>query len=403
MDVTGVDVVVVGGGVQGLVILDTLIEAGYSCALVTDGELGAGQSLHSHGFLNTGFGMLGAELPAVAVEIVHPYLRARGVALRGNWVVLSPPGFPVPASLPEADLPAGFAPSLSATARKLPDLSFDKRQLVEALTRGREVRIIRGSVVGFRGREPVESVLVRLDGSSAEVVELGAKAVVVAAGCGSKRLLRDLVGPTPQVEMIKHRLVHMVCLRAPAGALPATSVFALSLGLMVAAHGDGERVIWYVTPIELGGPSYDDVPNDAAASPHADMLARAAASLLTLYPPLPSVEGLQVGHYAGYRQDVGDQQAVRLCAVVSGTGNVIVALPSGLVSPWLNAADTLGFLHGLVAPSGAQPTLPGRGEGVGVGSLVEDRPGFVWRPWEQWQQALPHVGVPSEQLGGTHP
>ena len=42
---------VIDGGVQGLLILDTLIAAGYSCALVTEGDLGAGQTLHSHGFL----------------------------------------------------------------------------------------------------------------------------------------------------------------------------------------------------------------------------------------------------------------------------------------------------------------------------------------------------------------
>jgi glycine/D-amino acid oxidase-like deaminating enzyme len=57
MDISGVDVVVIGGGVQGLVILDSLIAAGYSCALVTEGDLGSGQTLHSHGFLNTGFGL----------------------------------------------------------------------------------------------------------------------------------------------------------------------------------------------------------------------------------------------------------------------------------------------------------------------------------------------------------
>ena len=81
MDTPAVDVVVIGGGVQGLVILDTLIAAGYSCALVTEGDLGAGQTLHSHGFLNTGFGLAGSELPEAAAELVHPYLRARGFRL----------------------------------------------------------------------------------------------------------------------------------------------------------------------------------------------------------------------------------------------------------------------------------------------------------------------------------
>src|SRR5215472_1940877 len=87
MDTSAVDVVVIGGGVKGLVILDTLITAGYSCALVTEGDLGAGQTLHSHGFLNTGFGLSGSELPAAAAKLVHPFLRARGVILTGNWAM----------------------------------------------------------------------------------------------------------------------------------------------------------------------------------------------------------------------------------------------------------------------------------------------------------------------------
>jgi hypothetical protein len=298
------------------------------------------------------------------------------------------------ASLPPASLPAGFAPAFRDAARKLPDQSFGKRRLVEALLRGREGRIIRGSVVGFRGRAPVETVRVQPAGSRA-VVELHTKAVVVAAGCGSKRLLRGLAGPTPQVERIAHRPVHMVCLRAPRGALPPTSVVALPLALLLAAHDDGDAVTWYATPMELGGPSCDDVPGDAAASIVPAALARAADALLALYPPLPDVAGLRVGSYAGYRQDIGEGPGVRLCEVVDGTGNVVAALPSGLVGPWLNAADALEIVRGLVHPSGTQPDLPGGGEGVRAGSPVEDRPGFAWMTWQGWHRL-------TTQGGGRH-
>jgi hypothetical protein len=389
MDTPAVDVVVIGGGVQGLVILDTLIKVGYSCALVTEGDLGAGQTLHSHGFLNTGFGMAGTELPEAATKLVYPYLSAHGVTLMGNWVALPPPGFPAFASLPPASLPDGFSPAFKDTARALPDYSFNKRQLVAALSQGRGGYIFRGSVAGFRGHDPVEAVMLRPEGSGAEV-ELRVRAVVVAAGCGSKRLLRNLVGSTPQIEMIKHRVVQMLCLRAPRGSLPVYSVAALPLGLLLAAHddSDSERVTWYVTPMELGGPSFDEVPNDATASPRPDVLRRAWDTLQTLYPPLPDVDGLQVGHYAGYRQDIGDWPGARLCAVIAGADNVIAALPSGLVGPWRNAADVLTLLRGLAAPSGAQPTLAGSGQGVRVGSPVEDRPGFVWQSWEDWSRAL---------------
>jgi hypothetical protein len=312
--------------------------------------------------------------------------------------MLPPPGLlglllrarPAYARLPPAHLPGGFSPAFKDAARALPDYSFDKRQLVAALSQGREDYIVRGSVTGFRGRDPVEAVVLRSEGSDTEV-ELRAGAVVVAAGCGTKRLLRLLDGAAPLLKRIKHRVVHMLCLRAPRNALPATSVAALSLGLLLAAHDDGERVLWYVTPMQRGGPSFDEVPNDAAAPADPAVLRRAWDTLRTLYPALPGVEGLQVGHYAGYRQDNGDRPGARLCAVLVGAGNVIAALPSGLVGPWRNAAAALTLVRGLTAPSGAQPALAGAGQGIRVGCPVEERPGFAWQSWEGWLRSLRHA------------
>jgi hypothetical protein len=393
-----VDVLIIGGGVQGLVILDALTQAGYAPALVTEAELGAGQTLHSHGFLNSGFGMAGPAPAIAAQQIVHPFLRERGVELRDNWVILPPPGdpgIPALAGLPRATLPAGFAPACNENARKLPDCSFNKRRLVEALSKGREDRIIRGAVTGFEGRAPVEAALVRPAGSEATLT-IRATAFVVAAGCGAKRLLRDLVGPTAQLDLIKPRVVHMVCLRAPRGALPATSVAALPLELMLAAHEDGDSVTWYVTPMEINAPAFEAAPNDAAAPTAPATLARAAEALLALYPSLPATPGLRVGHYAGYRQDIGDERGGRLCAPVDGASNVIVALPGGLIAPWQNAAETLALLRGLTAPGGGAPArLPGGGDDVRVGQAVEDRPGFTWQTWQEWRAALPHAVAPA--------
>lgn len=385
MDGTAVDVVIIGGGVQGLLILDRLAEAGYSCALVTDGDVGGGQTLHSHGFLNTGFGMAGDELARAAHDIVHPFLRGRDVELNANWIILPPPGFPAPVNGPRPDLPVGMSPSFKNRVQQLPDQSFNKRRLVDVLMEGREDRIIRGTVIGFDGREPVEAV--RVHGMECTTtITLRTRAVVVAAGCGSKRLLRDLVGQTPQVERIKHRLVHMICLRAPHGVLPATSVAALPLGLMIAAHEDGETVTWYVTPMEMNGPSFDEVPNDATAAVQPEMLARACSALLTLYPSLPQTDGLRVGQYAGYRQDIGDMPGRRMCEVIVGAPNVIAALPSGLIGPWPNAAGVLDLVRTVAAPSGSRPRVPYGGREVHVGHPVEDRAGFEWKTWTAWRR-----------------
>jgi hypothetical protein len=192
-----------------------------------------------------------------------------------------------------------------------------------------------------------------------------------------------------QTEQIKHRRVHMICVRAPRGILPTTSVVAMPLGLMVAAHDQPNNVTWYVTPMEMGGPSYEDIPDDAASDVDPEMVSRGCATLLTLYPGLPEIEGLQLGCYAGYRQDVGDSPGNRMCELLEGTTNVVVALPSGLVGPWLNATKVCEIVAGLVEPSGNQPALPGGGAGVLVGHAVEDRPDFEWAGWDEWLRKYP--------------
>jgi len=55
--VISADVVIVGGGIQGLVLLDELTRQGYGCLLVTKSDLGTGQTLHSHGLPNSGTGV----------------------------------------------------------------------------------------------------------------------------------------------------------------------------------------------------------------------------------------------------------------------------------------------------------------------------------------------------------
>jgi glycine/D-amino acid oxidase-like deaminating enzyme len=392
MSTTPVDVAIVGGGIQGLLALNALVESGYSCALISDGDLGSGQTLHSHGYLNTGFGMFGPELPRAAVEVVQPYLKDRGVELTNGWVMIPPPGMPLVEGLPTAILPEGFATPPGLRTVALPDHSVSKRSLVETLSQGHSDRIIRGRAVPRMTGSRVEAVSVRLAAGEEEVV-LSTKAVVIAAGCGSKRLLQGLVGQTQQIEQIKHRRVHMICVRAPRGSLPTTSIVAMPLGLMIAAHHQPNNVTWYVTPMEMGGPTYDDVPGDAAANLDPEIVARGCATLLALYPRLPETDGLQLGCYAGYRQDVGDQPGNRMCELVEGTENVVIALPSGLVGPWLNATRTGEIVGGLVDPSGDQRELPGGGADVQVGNVVEDRPDFVWMGWDAWSRKYPQLTI----------
>jgi hypothetical protein len=305
------DVVIIGGGIQGLVALDALVDRGYACALVTDGDLGSGQSLHSHGFLFTGFGMFGDHLQRASADIVQPYLRARGIEPTGEWFLIPPPGFPT--GFPAAALPDGFGDSLGEIVRT-PDRSFPKHRLVQTLSRKHPDRVVRGRVTLAPAGQRTPAVTVQ-PAASGEELALNGKVIIVAAGCGSKRILQGLVGDTQQTEQIRHRRVHMICVRGPRGLLPTISVTAMPLGVTLAAHDqpDSDNVIWYVTPLEFGGPSFDDIPGDAASVVDPATVARGFEALLQLYPALPEVEHLELGCYAGYRQEIGDQPGVR-CA-----------------------------------------------------------------------------------------
>jgi len=385
-------VVIVGGGIQGLVALNALVEKGYSCALVSDGDLGSGQTIHSHGYLNTGFGMFGPELPRASADVVQPYLEQRGLELTHDWVLIPPPNMPAFEGLAEAALPTGFVAPLGLAAVRLPDRSVPKRDLVEVLSQGHHDRILRGRATPHFSKTRVEAISVSVPGDGEEVV-LTASAIVVAAGCGTKRFLEDLVGQTAQTEQIKHRRVHMICVRAPRGALPSTSVVAMPLGLMLAAHDQRDNVTWYVTPMEMGGPSFDEIPGDAAAEIDPEIVARGWMSLLALMPRLAEVDGVQIGCYAGYRQDIGDQPANRMCELVEGAANVIAALPSGLIGAWLNEPTICEIVGKLVDPSGTQPPLPSGGVGLRVGDPVEDRPDFKWMGLGEWSGKYSRSGV----------
>lgn len=115
------DLLILGGGVQGLTLLDQLTERGYSCVLVTPTDLGTGQTLHSHGLLNSGNGLLTGQTRA-AVDEALGFARRRGLQVYGEdqWYALAPQAvfeqqrrswdasnYPYKVLSPDA-LPAGF-------------------------------------------------------------------------------------------------------------------------------------------------------------------------------------------------------------------------------------------------------------------------------------------------------
>ena len=374
-DELAIDVLIIGGGIQGLLILDRLTAEGRSCALVTASDVGTGQTLHSHGLLNAGFGMMGPELIRLLQEVVLPDLARRGIETYGQWGAIVPPTFP------EGELMEPL-PGLALRGgrfQRLAEVNVDKRALLEGLVKGLEDRIVRGAVVGVRraATGQVEGIDVAAQAGSPALV-FTPSAVVVSSGTGTKAMLRRLGAGEEQLEPIKHRRVHVLCVRGPKEVLPTLNVMSFPDQLFLAAHERDSTVTWYATPMEWAAPHIEDVPGDAAAEVDPAFITRGWNTMFELYPPLRSLPDLSFTSYAGYRQDVGDMPGVTKCERIDAAPNVIAALPSGLLGAWPVAAGTSALVREIVDQVRPQPLIPGGGQGVRVGLDHEDAAGLAW-------------------------
>ena len=382
-----------GGGIQGLVVLRELTSAGYGCVLVTAGDLGRGQTLHSHGLLNSGTGLLTGALHDELYRFTLPYLRRLDVPSYGDdrsYLLLPDealerlaPAWEAnsyrPAPVDPSALPRGFEPV--APAYRVAGYNVDKRRLVQALSAGLQHLVLRGEVVA--GADTVE---VRETGS-VEIVSLQARAVVVAAGGGAKRLLRDHFGvEEATLGRIAYTRVHMVCLRAPGHVLPDVGT-VVSSDIMVVGHPRTDGSQWYVTPVDPAPTMYDEAPDDAAAPVDRAAVRSALEALVGLYPPLAD-DGAPVEAtvFAGYKQNLDGLPTRRACELVDEERNVVMALPSVFANAVPNAADAVAILRERVEPTGGTGIAPYRGSPVG--ELDEDTEAVQWAPWGDFARSL---------------
>ena len=391
-----IDALVIGGGIQGLVALRELTGSGYACALVTNSDLGTGQTLHSHGLLNSGFGLMTGQLRQTLEGAALPFAREHGVPLYGDdqWFILALPpmldqlrpawsasGY-APEQVEASALPSGFA--ALAPVFKVKGYNFPKRRLIAALSEGLLDRIVRGTVL-----RSVGTVRIRLSDSD-ERIEVTPKTIVVAAGCGSKRLLETVFQvSSPQLARISFSKQHMLCLRAPRTMLPPISA-VVPPGLMIVGHpsqpggsvgADEGDVTWYVTPMDPAAQRATDAPNNARAEVDRAVVARGLEGLLRFYPSIREAAGVRLAVFAGWKQEIDDQPAVRLCEVVEGTSNIILALPSVLINAWPNAVDAVAIVRKLADPSGATLPIPRAGRNVRVGQEDELASETQWLDW----------------------
>lgn len=395
-----VDVVILGGGIQGLVLLRELTAAQYACVLITNADLGSGQTLHSHGLLNSGTGLLTGALHEELHRWTLRYLGRLNVPVYGEdrSFLLAPtalleqlaPAWEANAYHPHrtdrSSLPRGFEP-LGSTYR-VRGFNVDKRRLVETLAAGLEHLVVQGEVIdaddGIRVRER----------ASGEVLSLDPRAVVVAAGCGTKRLLRDVFGlAEPAVAKITYTKPHMICVRGPEDVLPWIGT-VLSPELIVVGHrdtddrGSRERLVtWYVTPAGTPPARYADAPDDGAAEAERSVVAVGIEALVRLFPPLGNDERVEATVFAGFKQDFDGVPTQRTCELVDSDRNILMVLPSVLANAVPNAVDALSIVRERLREGGRPAAeIDGHG-GAAVGQLNELSDQTRWVNWTEFAQA----------------
>lgn len=298
------DLVILGGGIAGLWLLDDLRRRGYSALLLEAGALGGGQTLASQGMIHGGIkyslaGALSGASEAIAAMPAHwrrclagesaPDLRPVRVLSEHFYLWSSPAAGSrlttflasravrgrVEAVAPGERPPLFREPGFRGRLYRLVDLVLDVPSLVEALAAP-----WRDSIYSLAGveraweRSPGGDLILDLAGAGVRV-RLSPAALVCAAGAGNQGLLAELGANAPAMQrrplqqvMVRHRYPHPLhghCLGREAKPR-----------LTVSSHpaGAGEQV-WY-----LGG---NLAEQGVGMAPEA-LIARARGELAELLP-----------------------------------------------------------------------------------------------------------------------
>lgn len=307
------DIVILGGGIAGLWLLNRLRDSGYSAVLLEARELGGEQSLASQGIIHGGlkYALGGsvtdaantiAELPARwracfagsgEIDLSDcPVLSERYYMWSGNSVRSKIKAFFGSKSLQgrvesvaKSQYPAFFADaSVDGSLYALPDFAVDTPSLLRTLHArhaGAVFKIDASSLVFERGRSgedpEAEISSLRCADLAGAPLEINAQRFIFSAGKGNDDLIAraGLTRPRAQLRPLK-----MLWLKsAKLGSLFAHCIgddFSLTPKLTVTTHPSRDgRTLWY-----LGG----EIAENGVDVADADLIARGQRLLQSLFP-----------------------------------------------------------------------------------------------------------------------
>lgn len=268
------DVLIFGGGVAGLWLLDELRRAGFAALLVEKTALGTGQTVGSQGIIHGGLkymfdGNLTAPAKAISdmpglwrdclagtrepnladvpVRSQHCYIWGTGsiasrVLVKGAGMALKA----APTAVDDADRPPALREA-SGTVLRVPEPVLDTVRMVEAFKQRNAGSILHATDVDFTGT--IDTV--RLTSATGRTLSIKPAHVIFTAGEGNAAL-RDKANLPP--DAMQRRPLHMAMLRGPLPELFGHCIAYPKPRITVTAAKDAAgRTVW-----QLGGQIAED-------------------------------------------------------------------------------------------------------------------------------------------------
>ncbi len=385
------DIVIFGGGIAGLWLLNRLRGEGYRAILLETDKLGSGQTLASQGIIHGGlkYALNGALSGASNVIADMPErwrscLAGEGdIDLRGccvlseHYYMWSDSGIRSKlktflgskslvgrvSAVEKNHYPQFFkSATVRGTLYELPDFVVDTSSLLRVLAEKQSAHIFRVSSGGYGfTRDESDNIAAVTIGSESGDIQIEAQRFIFSAGKGNQQLIRDAGLTRPESQLRPLNMVYVKGSRlTPLFVHCIGDSFSLTPRLTVTSHSDGEgNTVWY-----LGG----EIAEAGVGKDDASQIQAARTLLADLFPWV-DLTGAEFNCFAIDRAEANVNNNYRPeDAFFIEDSNVLVAWPTKLtLTP--NLADKI---TDYLATSGLDRSS----------TIVEDQLGAVLQPAE---------------------
>jgi len=406
------DVLIVGGGVQGLWTLRALQSLGFSVAVVERGTLGGAQTCHSHVYIHGGHLYYGDfELAARLRDANSEWTSFVRDADPERGVVLSVFGFSNEAEVAErlvfwddprlrlpyerTVVPPILQGGTISHVLKTPEYALNGGSMMLKLADIRDAMSKINDIRRIHLTSDAMSVsAVDISMPDGRTVTIQPRALVLAAGAGNQRLL-ELVsegdrGLLAKMRGIQHiRKAHMLVIKGPKRLLqPLAGIFPKVGGLFIGSRVVGDDTVWLVS--DDRSPHLEE-PEDWINYDERWWLPRTIQSLERVAPKtFESKDALRWGVYAAPKAEVRTPafETRRDWVQQFGVRNLWAVWPAKLTLAPLAALEIASAIKDHLQMPG--PALPGQWREIRV--PVSTAP-ELWEktpilPWKEFRHAF---------------